>query len=77
LEARLAVTNAGFQVEESTAIMHAPRVLAIPLMNAVDRSSHKARRDRILRAAMRFEKLEQYPSRFLTGHFVAIRATRR
>ena len=76
-EARLAVTNAGFQVEESTAIMHAPRVLAIPLMNALDRSSHEARRDRILRAAMRFEKLEQYPSRFLTGHFVAIRATRR
>jgi SAM-dependent methyltransferase len=77
LEATRAVSNAGFQVEECTAIMHTPRVLAIPLMNAVDRSSHHTIRERVLGAAMRFEKLERFPSRFLTGHFIAIRAVKR
>ena len=75
-EAKLAVSNAGFQVEECTAIMHTPRVLAIPLMNILERTSQDAARGGILRAAMRFERLENYPSRFLTGHFIAIRATR-
>ena len=76
-EAKRAVTKAGFEVDECTAIMHTPRVLAIPLMNALDRSSRDSMREPLLRMAMRFEELQKYPSRFLTGHFIAIRAVKR
>ena len=72
--ARDVVASAGFEVLECTAIMHAPRVLAIPLMKALDRAGKSARQPRLLDAAMRFEFLERLPTRFLTGHFIAIKA---
>ena len=72
-QAKRAVTDAGFVVEECTAVMHAPRVLAIPLMNFAGNGTRRETRKRLLDLAMRFEKLELRPSRFLTGHFVAIR----
>ena len=77
VEAMRAVSDAGFKVEECTAILHTPRVLAIPFMNALDRRSRDSTRQGVLQAAMRFERLEKYWSKFLTGHFIAIRAVRR
>ncbi len=72
--ARSLVEKAGFRVSEVTAIMHAPRVLAIPLMSAFGGKAN-GRVDRLLsRAAMRFEGLRGLKSRFRTGHFIAIRA---
>jgi SAM-dependent methyltransferase len=71
-----ATRGAGFSVVECTAIMHAPRVLAIPLMSRLDRAADTQRRAILLRAAMRFESLAKLPSRFLTGHFIAIRAVK-
>ena len=71
----VAVTRAaGFSVAECSAIMHAPRVLAIPVMARLDASADTARRAWLLQAAMRFESLAKLPTRFLTGHFIAIRA---
>ena len=72
--AREVVKAAGFDVLECTAIMHAPRVLAVPLMGALDRNRNSIREARLLDAAMRFESLQRLPSKFLTGHFIAIRA---
>ena len=74
--ARAAASEAGFDVLECTAIMHAPRVLAVPLMARLDRPGIVERRALLLRAAMRFEALEELPSRFATGHFIAIRAVK-
>ena len=72
--ARNAVRAAGFDLLEWTAIMHAPRVFAIPLMSALDGHGKTARRRRLLEASMRFELLAKLPTRFLTGHFIAIKA---
>jgi SAM-dependent methyltransferase len=74
--AEAAARNAGFSVLECTAIMHAPRVIAIPIMSTLDSPRNMAWRTRLLGAAMTFEKLERLPSRFVTGHFIAIRATK-
>jgi SAM-dependent methyltransferase len=74
--ARAAARNAGFDVKECTAIMHAPRVIAVPLMSALGTTGSGAWRTRLLDAAMSFERLERLPSRFVTGHFIAIRATK-
>lgn len=72
--AREVVATAGFQVLECTAIMHAPRVIAVPLMNALHGEESKSRGASLLDAAMRFESLERLPTRFVTGHFIAVRA---
>jgi SAM-dependent methyltransferase len=60
---RAALAAAGFAVEELAAVMHAPRLAA-----------------RALRPPLRFllaaERLERWPTRFLTGQFVAARARR-
>jgi SAM-dependent methyltransferase len=61
----------GFRVIEITAILHSPRVLAVPLTRLIDRGGSAALRtalDRWLRAC---EVAERWPTRFLTGHFVA------
>jgi len=72
--AKNSVSAAGFEVLETTTVMHAPRVLAIPLMNAAEKWGKPALRDALLRIAMSFEKLGRLPTRNATGHFVAIRA---
>ncbi len=74
--ARDLVTEASFEVVEHTAVMHAPRVLAVPLMNAVNRNSNGGAAAALSSAAMWFERLRPLPSRFITGHFVAIRAVK-
>ncbi len=71
-----AVTEAGFLVEQCTTIMHAPRVLAIPVMSALG-SNRMPRLQRALSSlAMSFEFMQRLPLRKYTGHFVAIRATK-
>jgi SAM-dependent methyltransferase len=70
------VIEASFEVVEQTAVMHAPRVLAVPLMYAVNRNGNGAAAAVLSKAAMWFERLRPLPSRFITGHFVAIKAVK-
>jgi SAM-dependent methyltransferase len=72
-----AVESAGFAIEESTTILHAPRVLAIPVVNALDRRGWIGMQALALRALMAFETLGVLPTRKMTGHFVAVRATKK
>jgi len=60
---RAALENVGFAVEERGAVMHAPRLAARALRPPL----------RLLLAA---ERLERWPTRFLSGQFVAARARR-
>jgi len=68
-----AVRDAGFEVVEATAVMHCPRVIAVPAAGLVDRLSAIWRRG-FLRWLAACEGLESLPSRWLTGHYVAIHA---
>ena len=68
--------EAGLDVLESAAIMHCPRVLAVPLARRLAGTGSDRAQERLLRALRSFEKLARWPTRFLTGHFVAIRATK-
>ena len=72
--AREVVTSAGFEVLESSAVMHAPRVVAIPLMNLAAKLASPRLKKALLSAAMSFEKFGMLPTRDVTGHFIAIRA---
>jgi SAM-dependent methyltransferase len=66
----------GFDVEETAAIVHAPRPLAVVVGERLGRASPPAD-GRFLAALMAFEQLARLPTRFLTAHFVAVRAVRR
>jgi SAM-dependent methyltransferase len=67
---RTVVEESGFAVEETTAIVHAPRPIAVMIGQRLEDG------ERFLRVLAALERLEQAPTRFFTGHFVAIRATR-
>lgn len=68
--------DCGFDVVEATAILHCPRVLAVPAARLAGRTSPNNQR-RFLRALERFEVAGRWPTRFCTGHFVAMLAHRR
>ena len=76
-EARALAAESGFEVIEQTAVMHAPRVIAVPLMRSFAGNESNGAARMMLSAAMWFEKLKPLPTRFLTGHFIAIRAIKR
>jgi SAM-dependent methyltransferase len=67
---RTVVQQAGFAVEEMTAIVHAPRPIAVVIGHRIQGGG------RFLRTLAALERLEQAPTRFITGYFVAVRATR-
>jgi SAM-dependent methyltransferase len=58
------LASAGFDVHETTAVMHVPRVIVLATGRGLDRF-------------LACERLEQWPTRFITGQFVAARAARR
>lgn len=70
------VKTAGFHVSERTSIVHCPRVLAVLVADLLARRSSERTQERFLSFLLRFEKLASLPTRFWTGHFVALRATR-
>lgn len=70
------VEEAGFDVDDCTAIMHAPRLLAIPVLGLIARLTRGAFPTLVSRALLGFEHLRAVPTRFLTGHFIAVRATK-
>ena len=67
---RTLLASRGLAAQESMAIMHCPRVLAIPIAGLLGERLGS----RFLAALRVFERLEDWPTRFLTGHFVAVRA---
>ncbi len=69
--------NAGLQVTASTAILHCPRALAVAGARLIENRTSARTQRRYLGALTSFERLERWPTRFLTGHFTAICAQKR
>jgi len=70
------VREAGFEVRETTAILHCPRALSIASARRVRRTATAQAAARFLARLRRWERLAQLPTRYLTGYFVAIHARR-
>ena len=66
--------SAGFRIAESTAVMHCPRALAVGMCRFLQSYASERMQDRLLRLLMIFEQLSRWPSRYVTGYFVAVRA---
>lgn len=66
----------GFEVCESGALLHCPRVLAVLLLRFLyDRAGEGTWRW-VIRALNAFEGLSEWPTRYVTGNFVYVRAVR-
>jgi len=72
---RRALTDAGFAVERTATLMHAPRVLAIPWFEHADRRGADGT-GRSVNRLLRWEVLGRLPTRHMTGHFVCVVARR-
>jgi len=66
----------GFEVIETRAIMHCPRVLAVPIAAFLEKGASGHTRARFLSWMLKFENLGAWPTRFFSGHFVAARAAK-
>lgn len=66
----------GFKVLDVDTIMHCPRVLAVAITRWMERHTSPKAQRAFLRFLMAFERLSRLPTRFLTGHFIAIKASR-
>jgi SAM-dependent methyltransferase len=71
---RRIIQEVGFEVLAVDAIMHCPRVLMVAMAQLLQGRVRPAMQQHFLRSLMAFERLSRWPTRFLTGHFIAIRA---
>ena len=67
----------GFEVVETSAIMHCPRILAVLLSSMLERYANAPVQRAFLHFLLIFERLQFTPLRFLTGYFVAVKAVKR
>jgi SAM-dependent methyltransferase len=67
----------GFEVIEVSAIMHCPRVLAVAMANILEKFATDKIQKKFLHLLLAFEHLSKWPTRFLTGYFVAAKALKR
>lgn len=70
------VSGAGLRVCERGSMLHCPRVLAVLVADQFEQRASARMQQRFLDALLRFEALDALPTRFVTGHFVAVRAVR-
>jgi SAM-dependent methyltransferase len=71
-----ALENTGFEVLKSQAIMHCPRVLAVAVAGMLQKKISIKSRQRFLGLLAKFEWAAKLPTRFFTGHFVAVLAVK-
>lgn len=67
---------AGFEVLQTKALLHCPRVLCVGLSGSVARLAPRWQ-EAYLRALGFCEVLDRWPTRWLTGHYIAIHAVKR
>jgi SAM-dependent methyltransferase len=71
-----AVQAAGFEIGHMTAVLHCPRVLAVALAGPVS-GLGRTSREAFLRMLASCETLERIPTRWRTGHYLAVSAVRK
>jgi SAM-dependent methyltransferase len=68
--------ESGFEVLEVDAILHCPRLLAVTVARWVEKHTSPRIQKSYLRLLMAFEGLSRFPTRFLTGYFIAAKVAK-
>jgi SAM-dependent methyltransferase len=71
-----ALESEGFRVDDSTAIVHGPRIVAIHAGRLLDRIGRERSKASFLRLLRALEGLERLPTKYVTGHYVAVKAVK-
>lgn len=66
-----------YDLLDKAAMLHCPRAVAVARARAVQRRTPTVVQQRFLRRLLGWERLAAWPTRFLTGYFVAVRACKR
>jgi SAM-dependent methyltransferase len=66
----------GFGIRRMGAILHCPRVLAVVVSRFVQRRGSARSQRRFLGFLNGFERLQRWPTRYLTGHYIAVNAAK-
>jgi SAM-dependent methyltransferase len=74
---RKALPPLGFEIQAQDAIMHAPRAVAVVVAELTARRGGKRAQRRLLDALAVCERMSGWPTRYVTGHFVAVSAVKR
>ncbi len=74
---RTMLEHAGLEVAEMTAVLHCPRMAAVRLAREVQARTGARTHQRFLLWLMKWERLSAWPTRFLTGNFIAVRCVKR
>lgn len=72
----LTLEELGFSVLEVGALLHCPRVLAIPLAGFLERHGSRTLQEHCLKFLKIWEGLGNWPTRFITGHFITANAVK-
>jgi SAM-dependent methyltransferase len=70
-------TDAGLDVLDLGTAMHCPRAPAVAIANILDRVGTPNAGEAFLRALDAFEVMSRWPTRYLSGYFLTVRARRR
>lgn len=73
---RRLLAASGFRVTSVGACVHCPRALAVLVGRWLERLASPRLQQGYLRTLLAWERLERWPTRFLTGHFVLAWATK-
>lgn len=76
-ELRRLLEKTGFTITEETVVLHCPRVFAVALARLFDRFAPSALNRCFLSVLMSFERMDRFPTKRVTGYFVAVRATKK
>jgi SAM-dependent methyltransferase len=67
----------GFEVLEVTTVLHCPRLFAVATARMLEGRVGRETQKRFLGLLATFERLARWPTRFVTGYFIAVRARKR
>lgn len=71
------IEQAGLKVLETRAVMHFPRIFTMLMTRILSTRDGFEIKRRFLSFLMAFEHLSKWPTRFITGYFVAVKAIKR
>lgn len=71
---RRMLREAGFAVLECTALLHCPRALAVAALRRLPADAPPEQQARFLRLLAGWERLAQWPTRYVTGYYIGVSA---
>ncbi len=71
---QLLLRGVGFEIGDVTTVLHCPRMITVWAAKLLCSFAKPPVQQRFLRWLQTFERMSKWPTRYVTGHFIAVRA---